>query len=78
MILLVRHGQTEWNAEKRVQCFLDSPLTSMGMNQAKRAVSFFDAYGNSSSIRIIVTHQLTHPQNQIFVLNDDEISEYQA
>lgn len=35
-LYLMRHGQTEWNAEGRMQGRLDSPLTSMGITQSKR------------------------------------------
>lgn len=34
-ILLVRHGQTEWNLQKRFQGRLDSPLTPRGVMQAQ-------------------------------------------
>ncbi|WML34675.1 histidine phosphatase family protein [Clostridium sp. OS1-26] len=34
-IYLVRHGQTEWNLEKRMQGHKDSPLTNLGIIQAK-------------------------------------------
>ncbi len=36
-IYLVRHGETEWNRAGRVQGHLDSPLTSVGREQARRA-----------------------------------------
>jgi probable phosphoglycerate mutase len=36
-IYLVRHGETEWNREGRVQGHLDSPLTPRGREQARRA-----------------------------------------
>jgi len=32
--LLVRHGETEWNLEQRIQGRLDSPLTERGIAQA--------------------------------------------
>lgn len=34
-ILLVRHGETEWNLARRNQGHLDSPLTERGVNQAR-------------------------------------------
>ncbi|MFT4013743.1 MAG: histidine phosphatase family protein [Paracoccus sp. (in: a-proteobacteria)] len=33
---LLRHGQTEWNLEGRIQGRLDSPLTPLGRQQARR------------------------------------------
>lgn len=36
MILLLRHGQTEFNAEQRLQGQLDAPLTALGREQAAR------------------------------------------
>ncbi len=33
-IYLFRHGETQWNAEKRAQGYLDSPLTEAGRRQA--------------------------------------------
>ena len=37
MIWLVRHGQTTFNAERRLQGHVDSPLTELGLAQAQRA-----------------------------------------
>ncbi len=34
-LFILRHGQTEWNREKRAQGRLDSPLTELGRAQAK-------------------------------------------
>ncbi len=36
MIFLIRHGQTEFNVEGRLQGWLDSPLTPLGVQQARR------------------------------------------
>jgi len=35
-IYLVRHGETEWNRDGRIQGWLDSPLTPRGREQARR------------------------------------------
>ena len=37
MIYLVRHGQTAFNAEGRIQGAKDSPLTALGVEQGKRS-----------------------------------------
>ncbi len=34
-IYILRHGQTEWNAEGRLQGAMDSPLTPLGIAQAQ-------------------------------------------
>ena len=35
-LYLMRHGQTEWNVQGRLQGLLDSPLTPLGLGQARR------------------------------------------
>jgi probable phosphoglycerate mutase len=53
-LYLVRHGQTEWNVESRIQGHLDSPLTEYGVKQAVwvgealREVDFDIIYAGSS------------------------------
>ena len=64
-IYLVRHGQTLFNLQHKIQGFCDSPLTELGINQAKVARKYFDdnkisldeAY-SSTSERAIDTLQL--------------------
>lgn len=34
-LYILRHGQTEWNAARRIQGSLDSPLTELGRAQAR-------------------------------------------
>jgi len=36
-ILFVRHGETDWNAEGRLQGQKDTPLNALGRVQAKEA-----------------------------------------
>lgn len=35
-VYLVRHGETQWNAERRIQGQSDSPLTDKGVQQARQ------------------------------------------
>jgi probable phosphoglycerate mutase len=39
-LLLVRHGETEWNRQKRFQGNIDVPLNDTGRQQAQRAAEF--------------------------------------
>ena len=43
-ILLVRHGETEWNAAGRVQGWTDSPLSDRGRAQAARLAARLAAF----------------------------------
>lgn len=40
-LILVRHGETVWNAERRLQGHADAPLSERGIDQARRAARFF-------------------------------------
>jgi len=56
LLHIVRHGQTNWNAEQRIQGQLDSELDELGIKQAcKRGKDFtetqFAAIYSSSSLR---------------------------
>ncbi|MGX8795475.1 histidine phosphatase family protein [Fusibacter sp. JL298sf-3] len=60
---LVRHGQTQWNAEKRIQGSFDSPLTEAGVRAAMALgrqveASVFDAIYVSPSMRAVKTLEL--------------------
>lgn len=39
-IYLMRHGQTLFNVQKRIQGWSDSPLTEVGIEQAKQAGNY--------------------------------------
>ncbi len=42
-LLLVRHGETDWNREGRFQGQIDIPLNSQGQNQARAASDFLSS-----------------------------------
>lgn len=45
-IYIVRHGQTQFNVEKRCQGWKDSPLTQKGREQAKKGPRLFSKKGD--------------------------------
>lgn len=44
-LYLMRHGQTLFNEQKRIQGWCDSPLTELGKKQAMKAKEYFDNNG---------------------------------
>ncbi|MEP3945019.1 histidine phosphatase family protein [Ascidiaceihabitans sp.] len=40
-LYVLRHGETEWNAQNRMQGTLNSPLTDLGIEQARRQGQIF-------------------------------------
>ena len=64
-ILLVRHGESEWNALGRWQGQADPPLTDLGRQQAwaaARAIGAVDAIAASDLERASVTAQIISDQ----------------
>jgi len=51
-IYLLRHGQTEWNVEGRYQGQLNSPLTSLGREQAKLNALKLQKYVNINELKL--------------------------
>lgn len=49
LVYLVRHGETDWNKEKKFQGHADIPLNEKGLQQAERA-SFYLANKNISAV----------------------------
>ncbi|MET3141743.1 UNVERIFIED_ORG: putative phosphoglycerate mutase [Arthrobacter sp. UYEF2] len=41
---LIRHGQTDWNAQRRLQGSTDIPLNDVGRGQAREAVNALSCY----------------------------------
>jgi probable phosphoglycerate mutase len=54
-ILLVRHGETEWNRERRIQGRLDSPLTERGVAQARAMGRLVASLPDATSARIVAS-----------------------
>ncbi|MBQ3825401.1 MAG: histidine phosphatase family protein, partial [Spirochaetaceae bacterium] len=44
-LYLMRHGQTLFNSLKMIQGWCDSPLTELGVQQAKAAADYFSKNG---------------------------------
>lgn len=69
---LVRHGQTRWNAERRIQGQLDSELDEAGRAQARALAPTLDALdigavycSSSGRTRETLALALTHPPTDI-------------
>lgn len=54
-LYMVRHGQTEWNAEKRLQGQADAPLSALGRKQAE---SLNRAFANHRAPDVVVASDL--------------------
>ena len=54
-ILLVRHGETEWNRARRYQGWSDSPLTDIGVAQAKALGRRLAALPEAASAEIVAS-----------------------
>lgn len=64
---LIRHGQTNWNEEKRIQGQSDSVLTPLGVSQAQAlgqrlTETGYDAHFSSSSVRTRQTTEQVFPE----------------
>jgi len=79
-LCLIRHGETAWNAEGRVQGQLDIPLSVTGMAQAAAvAVALkgeaFDAIYSSDLVRVRQTAQPSADMLKKLVLLDERLRE---
>ena len=53
-ILILRHGQTEWNLARRFQGAMDSPLTSLGVQQAEAQGRLLQAHIGASRQHLLL------------------------
>lgn len=77
---LTRHGQTEWNLNKKMQGHLDSPLTEHGMRQAEwlkeRLENIqFDTIYSSSSPRAFSTARILSGNRPLQIATLDSLKE---
>lgn len=63
-LLLVRHGETQWNREKRFQGQIDVPLNELGKVQAQQVAEFL----KQIPIRYAVTSPLLRPKETAEVI----------
>ena len=79
-LYITRHGETEWNTEKRMQGWKDSNLTQKGVENAialgnrLKDVDFNCIY-SSSSQRTIRTAELIRGNRSIRIIPDDNLRE---
>ncbi|MDW8293646.1 MAG: histidine phosphatase family protein [Anaerolineae bacterium] len=80
-LLLVRHGQTAYNASGRIQGWLDVPLDEVGHQQARRLAARLSAHGisaiySSSLTRALDTARPIADACGLVVRPDDRLREY--
>ncbi len=64
-LYLVRHGETKWNVERRMQGWQDSPLTENGIEQAKRIGAFFQQKEKLDRIYVSPSGRTIHTAAEI-------------
>lgn len=79
-IYIVRHGQTEWNVERRIQGQEDSPLTALGLSQAKELGQLlqgvhFNAVFSSDSLRAKRTAEMIVLERELAVVTTELLRE---
>src|SRR3989338_9745790 len=79
-IYLVRHGETEWNAQGRIQGHTDSPLTATGEKQARDLAKkltqiHFDAIFSSDLLRAQRTAQIVALNKKLAVTTSQALRE---
>ncbi len=79
-VFLVRHGETQWNAELRVMGQLDIPLNERGRAQARRTAELlaqekFSAIYASDLVRAVETAQIIAAPHRIDVIAVPQLRE---
>ncbi|WP_242661377.1 histidine phosphatase family protein [Alkaliphilus metalliredigens] len=79
-LYIVRHGETEWNTQRRMQGWQDSNLTERGIEDARALhdhlikVEFDSIYASPSS-RAFKTAELIKGERKLKIIKDDNIRE---
>lgn len=79
-LLLIRHGETDWNNERRIQGNTDTPLNANGIAQAQQlaariAGDKIDALYTSPLARARATAEVVAQQAGVALLLDDRLKE---
>ena len=79
-IYLTRHGQTDWNVQKRMQGQNNSPLTALGIQQAKALGDYLSGIElstiySSSSLRAIQTAELIKGKRILEIIPEEDLRE---
>lgn len=79
-LYLIRHGQTEWNLEQKLQGHMDSPLTLDGRSQAaslreRLKNARFDGVFSSTSPRAVMTAQIVSDWQEGSIQQLDDLKE---
>lgn len=79
-LYITRHGETEWNTEGRMQGWNDSPLTSLGINQAHWLCTRlkeidFNAIYSSPTGRAYKTAEIVKGKKNIEIIAHDALRE---
>ena len=68
-LILVRHGETDWNHEQRIQGQLDIPLNKNGTKQARAVFSKL----KKEPIDAIFSSDLTHTRQSIMLRPQEDL-----
>ena len=79
-IVLLRHGQTDWNAERRTQGWTDNPMNAVGVSQAQAAADRLTNMGvehfySSDSRRAHQTAQIVNEKLNLPLILDKRLRE---
>lgn len=79
-IVLMRHGETAWNRERRIMGDLDIPLTDLGRSQCVAAAGLLETFGvdrivTSTMVRAVESASIVAERLALPVSSDDRMVE---